>query len=102
MKAKLRGTTRVVDKRFKFDQLFDARSTQRDVFSGVRMPEMIEGVLDGYHGTVFAYGQVWNPFAPWMLMLMLLHQLVALFSSCHGACVADRLGKNVHHGRVPV
>ena len=57
MKATVRGSTRTIDKRFKFDHIFDQSVTQEEVFKGVRMPQMLEGVLDGYHATVFAYGQ---------------------------------------------
>ena len=57
MKSTIKGSTRTVDKRFKFDHIFDSSASQEDVFRGVRMPQMLEGVLDGYHATVFAYGQ---------------------------------------------
>ncbi|KAF6139891.1 hypothetical protein GIB67_009738 [Kingdonia uniflora] len=41
---------------FKFDEVFTENASQRRVYDGVAKP-MVEGVLNGYSGTVMAYGQ---------------------------------------------
>ncbi|XP_017762642.1 PREDICTED: kinesin-like protein KIF6 [Eufriesea mexicana] len=41
---------------FSFFQIFEESSTQDDVFDNVARP-VLESALDGYNGTVFAYGQ---------------------------------------------
>ena len=42
--------------RFNFDRIFPPSSTQEDIYSfGVK--GIIDSVLDGYNGTVLAYGQ---------------------------------------------
>ena len=42
--------------RFNFDRIFPPNSTQEELYNfGVK--EIIDGVLDGYNGTVLAYGQ---------------------------------------------
>lgn len=39
-----------------FDQVFDINSTQEQVFEKVGEP-VINNILDGFHGTIMAYGQ---------------------------------------------
>lgn len=41
--------------RFVFDRLFDVDSTQKDVYESTMIP-LLDSVLDGFNGTVFAYG----------------------------------------------
>ncbi|KAF6146685.1 hypothetical protein GIB67_008971, partial [Kingdonia uniflora] len=41
---------------FKFDEVFTKNASQRRVHDGVAKP-VVEGVLNGYNGTVMAYGQ---------------------------------------------
>ncbi|KAJ3033203.1 kinesin-like protein Klp5, partial [Rhizophlyctis rosea] len=41
--------------RYAFDRVFSEAATQRDVYNATAMP-LIDGVLDGYNATVFAYG----------------------------------------------
>ena len=41
---------------FQFDAFFDEKTTQETVYEKVARP-IIDGVLDGYNGTLFAYGQ---------------------------------------------
>jgi hypothetical protein len=41
---------------FKFSHLFDAEATQANVFDAVAR-DVVQSVIDGYNGTVFAYGQ---------------------------------------------
>ena len=41
---------------FTFDAIFGPDSKQVDVFQEVAAP-VVQGVLDGYNGTIFAYGQ---------------------------------------------
>ncbi|GBG29845.1 Kinesin-like protein KLP1 [Hondaea fermentalgiana] len=41
---------------FKFDGVFAPDATQEDVFEG-SVPPLLDGVLHGYNGTIFAYGQ---------------------------------------------
>lgn len=43
-------------KAFTFDQVFDWNSTQEQVYEDAAKPIVIS-VLEGYNGTVFAYGQ---------------------------------------------
>lgn len=54
------GTKRYKDKRFMFDRVFNSDSRQTDVYEGTAMP-LLDGLLDGYNATVFAYG-VRRPF----------------------------------------
>ncbi|GAB5370146.1 hypothetical protein AAMO2058_001466900 [Amorphochlora amoebiformis] len=42
--------------KFKFDGVFDESSTQSEIFDKIAK-DIINGVLDGYNGTIFAYGQ---------------------------------------------
>ncbi|KAA0167114.1 hypothetical protein FNF31_01000 [Cafeteria roenbergensis] len=41
---------------FDFDDVFDTETTQEEVFDRAAR-SVVEGVMDGYHGTIFAYGQ---------------------------------------------
>jgi hypothetical protein len=43
-------------KQFTFDAVFDGTSKQEDVFACVAQP-IIDSVMNGYNGTIFAYGQ---------------------------------------------
>jgi len=43
-------------KLFTFDSVFGPDSTQLDVYNRVARP-IVENVLEGYNGTIFAYGQ---------------------------------------------
>lgn len=43
-------------KQFTFDAVFDGSSKQEDVFACVAQP-IIDSVMNGYNGTIFAYGQ---------------------------------------------
>ena len=49
------GTKRYKDKRFMFDRVFDANVQQIDVYEATTKP-LLDGLLDGYNATVFAYG----------------------------------------------
>ena len=42
---------------FTFDTVFGPDSTQMDVYNRVARP-IVDNVLEGYNGTIFAYGQV--------------------------------------------
>ncbi len=44
-----------VPKQFTFDQVYDWNSRQDNVFAEVAYP-IIENVMEGYNGTIFAYG----------------------------------------------
>ena len=41
--------------RFVFDHVFDMKSIQKDVYDIAARP-IIDSVLDGFNGTIFAYG----------------------------------------------
>eukprot|EP00126_Sphaerothecum_destruens_P001018 Sdes_comp12227_c0_seq1m2964 len=41
---------------FTFDATFDEKSTQVEVYSSVARP-IVESCIEGYNGTIFAYGQ---------------------------------------------
>ncbi|KAJ7068028.1 kinesin-like protein [Mycena amicta] len=49
------GTKRYKDKRFMFDRVFNDEANQQDVYQATAQP-LLQGVLDGYNATVFAYG----------------------------------------------
>ena len=42
--------------KFTFDRVFDINTTQREVYEEAARP-IIDGVLQGFNGTIFAYGQ---------------------------------------------
>ena len=42
--------------KFEFDRIFDTNSEQKDVYDCAARP-IIDSVLDGFNGTIFAYGQ---------------------------------------------
>lgn len=46
---------RVKDQTFAFDQVFDAGTTQQDVYEA-STKSLLDSVLNGYNSTVFAYG----------------------------------------------
>lgn len=50
------GTTGNVPKSFSFDAVFGENSTQRQVYDTCAAP-VVESVLNGFNGTIFAYGQ---------------------------------------------
>lgn len=49
------GTKRYKDKRFMFDRVLDWEARQLDVYESTAKP-LLDGLLDGYNATVFAYG----------------------------------------------
>ncbi|KAG9317261.1 hypothetical protein JVU11DRAFT_1455 [Chiua virens] len=49
------GTKRYKDKRFMFDRVFDGEARQEDVYAATAKP-LLNGLLDGYNATIFAYG----------------------------------------------
>lgn len=42
--------------KFSFDRVFDMNSNQKEVYDCAARP-IIDSVLDGFNGTIFAYGQ---------------------------------------------
>lgn len=46
---------RVKDMRFGFDRVFDETCSQQDVYENTTK-QLLDGVLDGFNSTVFAYG----------------------------------------------
>lgn len=44
------------DKTFAFDSVYDIDCSQREIYDESAFP-LVESVLDGYNGTIFAYGQ---------------------------------------------
>lgn len=44
------------DKSFTFDSVYGPDSTQRQVYDETAFP-LVESVIQGYNGTIFAYGQ---------------------------------------------
>lgn len=50
-----KGATRFREHRFVFDKLFDECTAQEDVYHNTTRP-LLDSVLDGFNGTVFAYG----------------------------------------------
>lgn len=53
-----RGNTNIGDgpRTFTFDHVFDSDSTQQEVYTSCARP-LVDSVLGGYNGTIFAYGQ---------------------------------------------
>ncbi|KAH0839720.1 P-loop containing nucleoside triphosphate hydrolase protein [Lanmaoa asiatica] len=49
------GTKRYKDKRFMFDRVFNGEARQGEVYAATAKP-LLDGLLDGYNATVFAYG----------------------------------------------
>ena len=45
-----------VPKAFSFDAVYDWNSSQRQVYDESAFP-LVESVIEGYNGTIFAYGQ---------------------------------------------
>eukprot|EP00753_Platysulcus_tardus_P016927 PLAT6135.1.p1 GENE.PLAT6135.1~~PLAT6135.1.p1 ORF type:complete len:762 (+),score=225.69 PLAT6135.1:50-2335(+) len=43
--------------RFAFDAVLPQACSQRELFAAARLPDMCKAAVDGYHATVFAYGQ---------------------------------------------
>lgn len=41
---------------FTFDRIFGPESTQKEIFA-VSTQSVVESVMNGYNGTIFAYGQ---------------------------------------------
>ncbi|GAO50205.1 hypothetical protein G7K_4339-t1 [Saitoella complicata NRRL Y-17804] len=46
---------RIKDMRYAFDRVFDETATQEEVYANTTM-QLLDGVIDGYNATVFAYG----------------------------------------------
>jgi len=44
------------DKVFSFDRVFTAEDSQREVFKGAALEKLVDDVVSGVNGTVFAYG----------------------------------------------
>ncbi|EAU84516.2 kinesin motor protein [Coprinopsis cinerea okayama7 len=51
------GTKRYKDRRFMFDRVFGHEARQQDVYEATARP-LLDGLLDGYNATVFAYGRI--------------------------------------------
>lgn len=51
-----RGSSNVAEKTFTFDLVFDMDAAQTEVYNETARP-IVESVLEGYNGTIFAYGQ---------------------------------------------
>ncbi|KAG8798504.1 kinesin-like protein Klp5 [Serendipita sp. 411] len=49
------GTYRYKHRKYQYDQVFGPKVTQQEVFERTTRP-LLDGILDGYNGTVFAYG----------------------------------------------
>ena len=43
-------------KQYNFDKVFSPEDNQEDVYDGLGVRRLIDRVVDGYHGTIFAYG----------------------------------------------
>lgn len=49
------GTKRYKDRRFMFDRVFGRHARQQDVYEITAQP-LLQGLLEGFNATVFAYG----------------------------------------------
>ncbi|CAK61968.1 unnamed protein product (macronuclear) [Paramecium tetraurelia] len=52
----IKGDNNEAQRTFVFDEVFDLNSQQEQVYNNTALP-IVESVMDGYNGTVFAYGQ---------------------------------------------
>jgi kinesin family member 5 len=43
-------------KKFNFDRIFDMKTEQKEIYDMAAKP-IIDSVLEGFNGTIFAYGQ---------------------------------------------
>ena len=50
-----KNTSRIREHRFVFDKLFDENASQQDIYNH-STKSLLEGVIDGYNATIFAYG----------------------------------------------
>ena len=50
------GRSGAARKTFTFDAVFDDKSKQKDVYEEIAYP-LVESVMQGFNGTIFAYGQ---------------------------------------------
>lgn len=46
-----------VNRKFKFDNVFEENTEQEEVFNRLKIEEMIDKVMQGFNSTIFAYGQ---------------------------------------------
>lgn len=56
LRVRREGRHGVVQKQFVFDQVLDENASQADVYHAVAQP-IVDDVLQGYNGTILAYGQ---------------------------------------------
>ena len=88
-------------KEFTFDHIYDWNSKQEDVFVEVAQP-IIEQVIGGFNGTIFAYGQTGTGKTftmegcrePPELAGILPRTFQWIFSACEAAKVAEPEGSN--------
>jgi kinesin family protein 18/19 len=78
------GTKRYKDRRFMFDKVFNHESQQQDVYQATAQP-LLQGVLEGFNATVFAYGVRFS-----------FHCLSSLYLAWY---LGDRLRKNSYYQR---
>ena len=52
-----RNAQEVASKEFKFHGFFGPHANQREVYDNAAK-DIVRGVMEGYNGTIFAYGQV--------------------------------------------
>lgn len=73
------------DHNFGFDLIFDENSKQEDVWKEVGLP-ILNKALNGYNGTIFAYGQTGRStlflFSPFRILNVVLEKALGK----HGAC----------------
>lgn len=78
------GAKRYKDQRYTFDRVFDESAQQIDVFEQTTRP-LLDGLLDGFNATVFAYG-------------VRIHlRPSVLYTNSH--CAGHRMWKNSHNQR---
>ncbi|KAK1272768.1 Kinesin-like protein KIN12A [Acorus gramineus] len=53
----------VGDRVFKFDAVFDSKSTQGDVFQAIGVP-LVKDALEGYNASILTYGQTYTMWGP--------------------------------------
>lgn len=58
---------------FKFDEVLRQQSTQGDVYAAAVEP-VVADVLNGYNGTVMAYGQTGTPYSPPGSQFVVMHR----------------------------
>ena len=68
-------------KRWTFDNTFDENCTQRDIYDSAAAA-IVEDVLEGFNGTIFAYGQTGNTFISLVVLICTHYTIFTVTTLC--------------------